>query len=124
MNIKTNLRENTKYVNSRWLEKGKKNIHVVTLGDPSTEVDTLPEMWFVRFLETVVTTVTEAPPSDTTQHRMSLVIHSTFYVCNSIPGPQVHGTTKTPGTPTDTYSCNNACGGDTEFIKGGDISSG
>lgn len=72
MNIKSNLRENTKYVYSRWMEKGKK-IHVVTVGDPSAEVDTLPEMWFVRFLETVVTSVTEAPPSDTTQHRMSLV---------------------------------------------------
>lgn len=104
--------------------KKEKKIHVVTLGDPSAEVDTLPEMWFVLFLETVLTTVTEAPPSDTTQHRMSLAIHRTFYVCHSMPGPQVHGTTKTPGTPQDTYSCNNACGGDTEFIKGGDISSG
>lgn len=36
------------------------------LGDPSAEVATLPEMWFVLFLETVLTTVTEVPPSDTT----------------------------------------------------------
>lgn len=78
MNIKSNLRENTKYVYSRWMEKGKKKIHVVTLGDPSAEVDTLPEMWFMLFLETVLTIVTEAPPSDTIQHRMSLVIHSKF----------------------------------------------
>lgn len=104
--------------------KRKKRDSCGHLGDPSAEVATLPEMWFVLFLETVLTTVTEVPPSDTTQHRMSLAIHGTFYVCNSIPGPQVHGPTKTPGTPKDTYSCNNACGGDTEFIKGGDISSG
>lgn len=42
----------------------------------------------------------------------------------STPGPKTCATMAIPGRPQHTYSCNNACGGETEFIKGGDISSG
>lgn len=105
-------------------KKREKKMHVVTLGDPSAEVATLLEMWVVLFLETVLTTVTEAPPSDTTHNTgcpRSSTVHPRFAIPLQVPRCMA---LLTPGIPKDTYSCNNACGGDTEFIKGGDISSG
>lgn len=58
-------------------------MHVVTLGDPSAEVATLPEMWFLLFQETVLTTVTEAPPSDTAHNTgcpRSSTVHPRFAI--------------------------------------------
>lgn len=51
-------------------------------------------------------------------------MHHASEACASMPGPKMHAATEMPGRPKRTYSCNNAWGGDTEFIKGGDISSG
>lgn len=50
--------------------------------------------------------------------------HHASEACASMSGPKMHAATEMPGRPKCTYSCNNAWGGDTEFIKGGDISSG
>ena len=55
-----------------------------------------------------------------------LAIHTTSLVGSSgfHSSSEMHAAMQLPGRPQYTYSCNNACGGDTEFIKGGDISSG
>lgn len=50
--------------------------------------------------------------------------HHELEACASNPGPKMRAATQMSGRPEHTYSCNSACGGDTEFIKGGDISSG
>lgn len=110
-----------------WKKRVKKKKKRCTWSPWGTHPLKLPHCWRCGSCcspETVLTTVTEAPLSDTAHNTgcpRSPTVHPRFAIPLQVPRCMA---LLTPGTPKDTYSCNNACGGDTEFIKGGDISSG